>query len=109
MERASAGPVSWHRKCSGPTSAIGYGRVLASIARATASPWRAPGMSHTLRSINRPGEWALTLAYAESREAADPWCLADGEASRLLAGHPWRRFAVLGDSVAEGVFEPTEG
>lgn len=55
------------------------------------------------------GSIALTLAYAGSREAADPWCLDDGEAARLLAGHPWRRFAVLGDSVAEGIFEPTDG
>lgn len=35
-------------------------------------------------------------------ELADPDCLADGEAGALLAGHPWRRFAVLGDSVANG-------
>jgi lysophospholipase L1-like esterase len=42
-------------------------------------------------------------------EAADPYCLADGEAARLLAGHPWRRFAVLGDSIAEGVGEPAAG
>jgi lysophospholipase L1-like esterase len=42
-------------------------------------------------------------------EAADPYCLADGEAARLLAGHPWRRFAVLGDSIAEGVGEPAPG
>ena len=39
-------------------------------------------------------------------ELADPDCLADGEAATLLAGHPWRRFAVLGDSVANGpIFE----
>src|SRR5206468_1182010 len=39
-------------------------------------------------------------------ELADPDCLADGEAAALLAGHPWRRFAVLGDSVANGpIFE----
>jgi len=47
--------------------------------------------------------------YATSREAADPWCLRDGEAKALLAGHPWRRFAVLGDSVAEAVFDPIDG
>lgn len=43
------------------------------------------------------------------REAADPYCLAEGEAARLLAGHPWRRFLVLGDSIAEGVGEPAPG
>ncbi len=55
------------------------------------------------------GSMAHTAAYATSPEAADPYCLDDGEAARQLAGHPWRRFAVLGDSVAEGIFEPTPG
>ena len=30
-------------------------------------------------------------------------------AVELLAGHPWRRFVVLGDSVAEGLCEPVDG
>lgn len=51
----------------------------------------------------------MPTGYAATVEAADPYCLRDGEAAALLAGHPWRRFAVLGDSVAEGLFEPTEG
>jgi lysophospholipase L1-like esterase len=42
-------------------------------------------------------------------EATDPYCLRAGESARLLAGHPWRRFVVLGDSVAEGLAEPVEG
>jgi lysophospholipase L1-like esterase len=42
-------------------------------------------------------------------EAADPHCLREGEAAALLAGHPWSRFAVLGDSIAEGLGEPTPG
>lgn len=42
-------------------------------------------------------------------EADDPYTLRDGEAAMLLAGHPWRRFAVLGDSVAEGCCEPVDG
>ncbi len=42
-------------------------------------------------------------------EAADPFCLRDGEATRLLTGHPWRRFAVLGDSVAQGLGDPVDG
>jgi lysophospholipase L1-like esterase len=47
--------------------------------------------------------------YAQTLESADPYCLRDGEAVALLAGHPWRRFAVLGDSVAEGLTEPVDG
>lgn len=42
-------------------------------------------------------------------EAADPYCLDPGEAEELLDGHPWRRFAVLGDSIAEGVSEVVPG
>lgn len=42
-------------------------------------------------------------------ESDDPHCLRDGDGARLLAGHPWRRFAVLGDSVAEGLAEPLPG
>lgn len=42
-------------------------------------------------------------------EDEDPYCLRPGESAELLAGHPWRRFAVLGDSVAEGLCEPLEG
>jgi lysophospholipase L1-like esterase len=43
------------------------------------------------------------------KEAADPYCLREGEAERLLAGHPWHRFAVLGDSIAAGVGESQPG
>lgn len=42
-------------------------------------------------------------------EAGDPYCLHPGEAAELLAGHPWRRFVVLGDSVAEGLGDPVPG
>lgn len=42
-------------------------------------------------------------------ELADPDCLAAGEAETLLAGHPWRRFVVLGDSVANGPFHGVDG
>lgn len=42
-------------------------------------------------------------------EAADPFCLREGEAAGLLAGHPWRRFAVLGDSIAQGLGDPSDG
>ncbi|MEV4482535.1 SGNH/GDSL hydrolase family protein [Micromonospora coxensis] len=42
-------------------------------------------------------------------EATDPFCLRAGESAALLRGHPWRRFVVLGDSVAEGMCEPVDG
>jgi len=49
------------------------------------------------------------MAAEPTLEALDPWCLRVGEAEVLLAGHPWRRFVVLGDSVAEGLTEPVDG
>jgi lysophospholipase L1-like esterase len=36
-------------------------------------------------------------------------CLSDEEAADLLHGAPWRRLAVLGDSLAEGIGEDTPG
>jgi lysophospholipase L1-like esterase len=51
----------------------------------------------------------VLIDYGSTREAADPYCLRDGEAAALLAGHPWRRFVVLGDSVAAGIGDFVEG
>lgn len=42
-------------------------------------------------------------------EDTDPYCLLPGESAELLTGHPWRRFVVLGDSVAEGLCSPVDG
>src|SRR5438270_11669313 len=42
-------------------------------------------------------------------EAQDPYMLSPTEESELLAGNPWSRFAVLGDSIAKGMGDPTEG
>ena len=44
-----------------------------------------------------------------ARMPADPFCLRPGEAEALLAGHPWTRFAVVGDSIAEGVGDAVDG
>jgi len=49
------------------------------------------------------------IDYALSREAHDPYCLGAGEASKLLSGHPWKRFVVIGDSVASGVGDTVDG
>jgi lysophospholipase L1-like esterase len=42
-------------------------------------------------------------------EANDPFCLGPGEAETLLAGAPWRRLLVMGDSIAAGNGDPIEG
>ena len=39
----------------------------------------------------------------------DPLCLRPGEAERLLAAAPWRRFAVIGDSLSAGVGDAVPG
>ncbi|MGW5851301.1 SGNH/GDSL hydrolase family protein [Streptomyces sp. NPDC055254] len=42
-------------------------------------------------------------------ERYDPYCIAPGMATELLAQAPWRRFVVLGDAFAEGPGESCEG
>lgn len=51
---------------------------------------------------------AMVIALG-TQEADDPYCLRPGEAAALLAGHPWRRFAAIGDSIAEGIGEAIPG
>lgn len=49
------------------------------------------------------------LTEIPEAEAHDPYVLSPAEESELLAGHPWSRFAVVGDSVAMGMGDPSEG
>ncbi len=42
-------------------------------------------------------------------EAADPYCIAPAAAAARLRRLPWRRFAILGDSVAAGIRDPLDG
>jgi lysophospholipase L1-like esterase len=42
-------------------------------------------------------------------EESDPFCLSPDAAARLLDGSPWRRFAVIGDSLAAGTGDPSPG
>jgi lysophospholipase L1-like esterase len=39
----------------------------------------------------------------------DPYCLGPDEAATLLAGAPWRRVLVMGDSIAAGIGDPVDG
>lgn len=50
-----------------------------------------------------------TLTEIPDIEARDPYLLSPAEQSELLSGHPWSRFAVLGDSIAVGMGDPSEG
>jgi lysophospholipase L1-like esterase len=45
----------------------------------------------------------------DSVELTDPYCVSPGEGDLLLAGAPWRRFSVIGDSLAEGLGEARTG
>ncbi|MGW6122296.1 SGNH/GDSL hydrolase family protein [Nocardia sp. NPDC055165] len=49
------------------------------------------------------------LSVQFSAEADDPLVLAPEQAAALLAGAPWQRFAVLGDSIAAGTGDPSPG
>ncbi|WP_405486546.1 SGNH/GDSL hydrolase family protein [Nocardia sp. NBC_00511] len=42
-------------------------------------------------------------------EATDPFCLDQADAVALLAGAPWTRYAVVGDSLSLGTGDPTPG
>lgn len=42
-------------------------------------------------------------------EVIGPYCLSAGEAGECLRGAPWRRFAVMGDSMAAGLGGPSAG
>lgn len=52
---------------------------------------------------------APALPVGLERESADPDVLSPARATRLLGGAPWRRLAVVGDSIAEGVREQAPG
>ena len=51
---------------------------------------------------------ATTAAVPEA-ELQDPDVLTDAEADELLEGAPWRRFVVVGDSVAKGIGDESPG
>ncbi|MFE1594015.1 SGNH/GDSL hydrolase family protein [Nocardia sp. NPDC058705] len=49
------------------------------------------------------------LSVAFPTEADDPLVLPPEQITALLTGAPWRRFAVLGDSIAAGTGDPSPG
>ncbi|MFD0689914.1 SAM-dependent methyltransferase [Actinomadura fibrosa] len=51
----------------------------------------------------------MSQLVERAAERADPHVLPDEEAAALLGDTTWRRFAVLGDSLAAGVLEATPG
>ncbi len=87
---------------------VGLGRdpevAGAAASQTTPATPRAPAADSPTVTAGAP-----PCAVTFPREAADPYCLRAGEADRLLAGHPWHRFAVIGDSVAEGLGDRSPG
>jgi lysophospholipase L1-like esterase len=51
----------------------------------------------------------MTVEMRPAGELADRHCLRPGEAGALLAGHPWRRFVAVGDSVVSGEGDQVQG
>ncbi|HLS75416.1 MAG TPA: SGNH/GDSL hydrolase family protein [Nocardia sp.] len=50
-----------------------------------------------------------TFTTTPLTEQTDPLLLGPDEAVTLLRGAPWRRYAVLGDSIAKGIGDPSPG
>lgn len=56
------------------------------------------------------GRKGPTMTHTGIRtEANDPLLIPADTARELLAGVPWRRYAVLGDSIAQGIGDPSPG
>lgn len=50
-----------------------------------------------------------TPAASHRTEESDPCCLSPASAAELLAGAPWHRFGVIGDSLSAGTGDPSPG
>ncbi|WP_094222906.1 SGNH/GDSL hydrolase family protein [Streptomyces diastatochromogenes] len=64
-------------------------------------PSRLSHLSGSLGATHAPG--------APLTEESDPFCLSPTSAAGLLAGAPWERFAVIGDSLSAGTGDPSPG
>lgn len=51
----------------------------------------------------------MTFTVPPMTEQSDPYCLPPVVAAALLVDAPWRRFAVIGDSLSAGTGDPTPG
>ncbi len=51
----------------------------------------------------------MTATTTSLTEESDPLCLSPTSAAKLLATAPWRRFAVIGDSLSAGTGDPSPG
>ncbi|MFD0363513.1 SGNH/GDSL hydrolase family protein [Nocardia sp. GCM10030253] len=51
----------------------------------------------------------MTTVTLPSTEETDPYCLLPLDAAALLFDAPWRRFAVIGDSLSAGMGDPSPG
>lgn len=51
----------------------------------------------------------MTTTSPTLTEDSDPFCLTGEQATTLLADAPWRRFAVIGDSLSAGTGDPSPG
>ncbi|MET9519068.1 SGNH/GDSL hydrolase family protein [Streptomyces sp. NPDC002994] len=51
----------------------------------------------------------MTATATSLTEESDPYCLSPATAAQLLADAPWRRFAVIGDSLSAGTGDPSPG
>ncbi|MEU0542962.1 SGNH/GDSL hydrolase family protein [Nocardia sp. NPDC005978] len=64
---------------------------------------------HIPRDIHADAIDLAALHPHPATEAEDPLLITDAEARNLFADIPWRRLAVVGDSIAEGIGDPRPG
>jgi len=51
----------------------------------------------------------MSVTQSLLTEESDPFCLRPADAAALLFDAPWRRFAVIGDSLSAGTGDPSPG
>src|SRR5204863_61770 len=85
------------------------GSGSANSAMKSTGPPAAAGRAGRRAGRHGPHASSRLVPMPAARMPADPFRLRPGEAERLLDGHPWTRFAVLGDSIAEGVGDAVDG
>ncbi|MEU6849477.1 GDSL-type esterase/lipase family protein [Actinacidiphila alni] len=96
-----------------PAAKPAFGRAADPAGDPEVDPSGGPAPDAAGPRADRPGDMVADrpgdVVADHPAEATDPHCLSAEEADALLRCAPWRRFAVVGDSLAEGLGDPTPG
>lgn len=67
------------------------------------------GGPRLLSTYDRTYYFIVVLTPSSRTEESDPFCMQPADAAALLSDAPWRRFAVIGDSLSAGTGDPSPG